>query len=407
MNNEKNLISILQKMKNKKIVFFGASNMGKVIINNIPIKIDYFIDNDVKKQGQKIENINIYDINKLLSENKNEILIIITTMYYEEVSKQLNEAGFVENDNYINGEIIFDAITSSNNNKYANEEIIELDDNFYNKMIYIKPLLIEYFNKAKFYLMKVEGCYDEQHLKKLRTEIYNEIKNITVKNEAEKTFLEFLIYNMDSFFNNNYYRQMSYIEQIYKYTDSIKIKNIWEMCACQGTLSLMLKALGNKVTVSDRNTPSIKSFAYGGTNWLRNEIFQFDRNFDFTYNTENMNLISSFNDEIKFDIITTNANLSIYTAAKSKIRSKKNIQEELIKEFKPIIMILNKGGIFQSRGEGWYIDLNNMDERIKKLNELAVKLEKVYGVEILEVGKDPVPHPHKSGDFSLQLVFRK
>lgn len=83
----------------KELILFGsgvlANNFIRYLIKNFKdIKIKYLIDNDINKQGKKIQ-IYDYDINiknpKVLSNVKNKnIIILVTSSYYYEIIKQLD-----------------------------------------------------------------------------------------------------------------------------------------------------------------------------------------------------------------------------------------------------------------------------------------------------------------------------
>lgn len=88
----------------KKILIFGASKSGErayEILKNFNFKIVFFIDNnDIKFEtffcGIKVKSPSI------LSEiNIDEYLIVIASMFYDEISSQLNSCGLVKEKNYI------------------------------------------------------------------------------------------------------------------------------------------------------------------------------------------------------------------------------------------------------------------------------------------------------------------
>ncbi|WP_244834810.1 FkbM family methyltransferase [Clostridium sp. BJN0001] len=76
----------------KKVVLFGASELGKKAVNLLKEKYEivYFCDNDIAKQGKKINNVLIISFNRL-KEIYQDYEIIITSMYIKEISKQLKE----------------------------------------------------------------------------------------------------------------------------------------------------------------------------------------------------------------------------------------------------------------------------------------------------------------------------
>lgn len=83
-------INVLFKDKN---VLFGAGSYGIAYLeelNKAGIKVDYFCDNDQKKWGRKIQNIDIISPEKLAEISKEQILnVIISSTYEKEIYEQL------------------------------------------------------------------------------------------------------------------------------------------------------------------------------------------------------------------------------------------------------------------------------------------------------------------------------
>ena len=84
----------------KKLILFGASKMGKEIGEALGLPIYYFIDNDPEKWGKKILNKNIKSPQELLDEDRDDVIIGITSSYYNEISSQLKTLGFNENKDF-------------------------------------------------------------------------------------------------------------------------------------------------------------------------------------------------------------------------------------------------------------------------------------------------------------------
>ncbi|WP_315077723.1 radical SAM protein [uncultured Clostridium sp.] len=94
--------------RDKKIVLFGASydkdSTCDYVINWLSkekYSIEYLVDNDENKQGKEVYNKQIRDPKELLKENRDNILIIVTSGYVKEISYQLQEMGFKRKDNFI------------------------------------------------------------------------------------------------------------------------------------------------------------------------------------------------------------------------------------------------------------------------------------------------------------------
>lgn len=117
-------LSLLDIYLDKKIFLFGSGEMMKNLYTKINIeKIEGIIDNDQKKWGSSFKHHIIHSPKILSDYNKKEILIIIASMYYDEISKQLISLGFDEIDNFIDGnEINVEYLQLTNfKNKHKNK----------------------------------------------------------------------------------------------------------------------------------------------------------------------------------------------------------------------------------------------------------------------------------------------
>lgn len=96
-------------VKKKKFIIFGSGSAGLQLIKYLESKdkVGYFIDNDSRKWGTHIENYIIESPEKLNAENPDDILILVSSTYYKEISMQLISMGFVENKNFVNGMNIY------------------------------------------------------------------------------------------------------------------------------------------------------------------------------------------------------------------------------------------------------------------------------------------------------------
>nr|WP_092074323.1 hypothetical protein [Dendrosporobacter quercicolus]NSL49227.1 hypothetical protein [Dendrosporobacter quercicolus DSM 1736]SDM88529.1 Capsule polysaccharide biosynthesis protein [Dendrosporobacter quercicolus] len=95
------------KLKDKKVVFFGSGTAAERIIKQTLISAAYFVDNDSQKWGQVLGERNICSPQELLIENKDKIAIIVASQYYKSISYQLRQMGFKENIHYWSGYDIF------------------------------------------------------------------------------------------------------------------------------------------------------------------------------------------------------------------------------------------------------------------------------------------------------------
>lgn len=90
-------------MKKNKIILFGASEYGKKTLNYYTQKSNYeiiaFCDNDISKHNTYIQNIKVIPPEKLSLFNFDKI--IITSMYEDEIFKQLIDMDIKKNQIYI------------------------------------------------------------------------------------------------------------------------------------------------------------------------------------------------------------------------------------------------------------------------------------------------------------------
>ncbi|MFC0271933.1 hypothetical protein ACFFIX_10770 [Metabacillus herbersteinensis] len=93
-----------ENVNNKKVVVFGAGSgydlFTKLILDAYNIRPEYFVDNDHEKVGEMKNNIEIYSVEKLLDENKEEILILVSSQFYQEIKDQLVKLGYKEHQNF-------------------------------------------------------------------------------------------------------------------------------------------------------------------------------------------------------------------------------------------------------------------------------------------------------------------
>lgn len=100
IKHEENQIKNLDEYKNYKVVFFGASNgfisaerrLSKVI------NIDYLCDNDKLKKGSTLIGYKIFNPEDIFLKNKKDkFLVIVSSMYFEEVLLQLSKYKNIKN----------------------------------------------------------------------------------------------------------------------------------------------------------------------------------------------------------------------------------------------------------------------------------------------------------------------
>lgn len=96
-----------RKIIGKKKIFFGScGRIHRKIVNDFPMDedVDYYVDNDAEKWSCIVNGVYVRNPLKLLDEDKNHVAIIVVSTYYEEIKQQLQGYGYIENENFFEGE---------------------------------------------------------------------------------------------------------------------------------------------------------------------------------------------------------------------------------------------------------------------------------------------------------------
>ncbi|MFV8826468.1 6-hydroxymethylpterin diphosphokinase MptE-like protein [Alkalihalobacterium sp. APHAB7] len=118
-------------IKKKKVVVFGTGEYSKVLANQ-NIEIDYYVDNDTTKWGTLYNNINVFSPETLKTENYADIIVLVASMYYGEISIQLNNYGLIENENYFDALFI---VTYKDKSVY--EQLVSMENKHLGKRAFI------------------------------------------------------------------------------------------------------------------------------------------------------------------------------------------------------------------------------------------------------------------------------
>ncbi|WP_294182008.1 glycosyltransferase [uncultured Clostridium sp.] len=126
-------------MKKRKVIIFGASNLGNIAYNVLKDKYEicYFSDNNKEKWGKVFNGLEIIAPNKLYKIINKGFKIIIASMYYKEISRQLQNSELKEIYNFC----YCDANDKTYKKRYSVDKIIDnkiyddikLDEKFKNK----------------------------------------------------------------------------------------------------------------------------------------------------------------------------------------------------------------------------------------------------------------------------------
>ncbi|AZN38504.1 hypothetical protein [Paenibacillus albus] len=103
------IADIKRKIEQQKIILFGSgSGYAKFVepvmkhfkVNNKGL---YFVDNDANKVGANVKGVPIRRVEVLLDEDRDHTFIIVCSMYYSQIKRQLIQLGFEENIHFGNG----------------------------------------------------------------------------------------------------------------------------------------------------------------------------------------------------------------------------------------------------------------------------------------------------------------
>ncbi|MEW9093556.1 MAG: TDP-N-acetylfucosamine:lipid II N-acetylfucosaminyltransferase [Clostridiaceae bacterium] len=202
--------------KKEKVILFGASKMGEAayVLLKDNYDIVYFCDNDKNKWKKNFCGVEIISPESLKQDDLKNIEIIITSMYYKEIGKQLESIGIQDfkvfnfnfkskeevkycDEKYKEFKYIID--NSYSNNKKCIKNLHLMNDNFYNKRF------IEFVNENfpkdehKFIIIKsidyelkyIDNVYkycnvEVLYLEYFETKLYYYVKN------SERVFIHYL-----------------------------------------------------------------------------------------------------------------------------------------------------------------------------------------------------------------------
>ncbi|HQL35239.1 MAG TPA: FkbM family methyltransferase [Bacillota bacterium] len=94
---------IIQGIKGKTVIVFGAGDGGRRLTEVLPADIAYYVDNSERKHNTEFMHSKVYSPSRLLYEDKEKIIILVASMFYDEIRKQLIDMGFIENTHFFDG----------------------------------------------------------------------------------------------------------------------------------------------------------------------------------------------------------------------------------------------------------------------------------------------------------------
>ena len=100
----------LGKAADRKIVIWGAGDSAKGILEKYPhTKVEYFVDRNKEKQGQRYLGCPVYDVERLWEEDRGDIFVLVAIhLHYQDIKKELEEHGWTEHVNFASHKYYWD-----------------------------------------------------------------------------------------------------------------------------------------------------------------------------------------------------------------------------------------------------------------------------------------------------------
>lgn len=197
---EKKFIEVMkniQKIKENKIIFFGAGDMPQILLDVLPVKVSYYIDNDKQKQGSYLNDVIIRNPNSLIEEEKNKIYIFVTSVYYDEISEQLKKMEFLEGIHFINANFLYENIICC-----KEQGSLYLLRKYIRKLFYRDEIHFEQFKKIL--MVKKEHWASLSYVIMSLIALSNGYEIIFIDDVVE--FNEDYIFNIDNSFKDIHYK---------------------------------------------------------------------------------------------------------------------------------------------------------------------------------------------------------
>lgn len=99
----KNFIHFIDTIRNKKTIIFGTGFSAKKMNSVYDIDAAYYIDNNERKSGSYFDGKEVWLPQKLSEENIEDICVVIASIRYSEMKKQLIDNGLCKEENIFEG----------------------------------------------------------------------------------------------------------------------------------------------------------------------------------------------------------------------------------------------------------------------------------------------------------------
>lgn len=159
---------------NKRVIVFGTGTAAHKMVSKSGIEVDYYVDNDENKWRTVFLGREVKAPSLLLLERKEEIVILVASMYYDDIKMQLEGMGYEECKGFYNfADFFINPLENAELNVDAFTDIIKAQEMIKNKD-YLKA--VEAYEKILIdtcgYLFK-KYIYNE--LRKLESEYHVQI----------------------------------------------------------------------------------------------------------------------------------------------------------------------------------------------------------------------------------------
>jgi hypothetical protein len=100
--------NFIAELRNKTVIVFGTGELSDKI-SKLDIEVEYYVDNNKGKWGFTFNHKAIKSPDTLRYRNKESTVVIVASMYYNEIAPQLIEYGYMEYENFFDSQFIYSA----------------------------------------------------------------------------------------------------------------------------------------------------------------------------------------------------------------------------------------------------------------------------------------------------------
>ncbi|MED4730241.1 TDP-N-acetylfucosamine:lipid II N-acetylfucosaminyltransferase [Aneurinibacillus migulanus] len=241
------MLQFFDSIKHKKIVIFGAGGGGKKFKEKFSIPVSFYVDNAAEKWDTEFAGSVIKSPEILKQEDKDHLLILIASMYSEQISRQLEQHGFKKDIHFFCASELFINPLNLSMEKVLRKEVKEIG----NKIS--KMLSLGYTEDANVLLREYEEIAPLDN----RIQLFYDLVALYNKDKETvgrlKGYIQNSLCNLDVHYN--YYCAMC-LEENGEY---LKALEVYEMVLAQlDNQKLKQKVMGNIYTIESLYFEEIK-----------------------------------------------------------------------------------------------------------------------------------------------------